>query len=157
MDIQIAQTCAILIDGNNIDKGIHEAYGANFALNYDAFVPRILKNRQLRTLYYFREGKSISPKLTQRLADNYFGITIPCHKSADVQLVISAIELIDKVDTIILLSGDVDFLPLIQHLQSRGIRTEVAAMPHTVHHMVKETAHNFMPIMRFDTYEITKK
>ena len=123
----IDQRTAVLIDGNNCEIGIHEMFSKNHVINFDEFVPNILKGRKLSHLSYFREGKSISPRLAERLQKNFFGTVTPCWKSADIALTIEAVQLVDKVDTIIICSGDSDYIPLIEHLKSRGIRVEIAA------------------------------
>jgi hypothetical protein len=120
---------AILVDGNNIGMGLHEKMNDRGAmLNFKTVVPRILKGRTLKKMFYFREGDSISPKLGKMLHDEFLGSVITCGKSADVQVAVTAIEISEKVDTIIILSGDGDYLPLVRHLKSRGVSVEVASV-----------------------------
>lgn len=45
----------------------------------------------------------------------------------DVGIAMDTIRLADKLDTIILVSGDGDYQPLLSYLKSRGCRTEVIA------------------------------
>jgi uncharacterized protein (TIGR00288 family) len=125
--IIIDQRVGVMIDGNNLELGIHDMYSKNHVINFDEFVPNVLKNRKLSYLHYFREGKSISKKLAERLQNSFFGNVTPCYKSADIAITIQAVQLVDKVDTIILCSGDSDYIPLIEHLKSRGIRVEIAS------------------------------
>lgn len=125
--VNIDQRVGILLDGNNLELGIHDMYSKNHVINFDEFVPNVLKNRKLSYLHYFREGKSISKKLAERLQNSFFGNVTPCYKSADIAITIEAVQLADKVDTIILGSGDSDYIPLIEHLKSRGIRVEIAS------------------------------
>ena len=97
--VHISQSVAILIDGNNIERSIHsETSKPNTMLNFDTLVPRLLGNRGLNRLVYFREGKQISTKLQERLHANYHGSVRPCHKSADIPLSIKATQLANKVD-----------------------------------------------------------
>jgi len=117
IEIIIDQKVAILIDGNNIERSIHSiTKDSGSMLNFDTLIPKILMQRGLSRLIYFREGKSISSKLRDRLHDNYHGSVVPCHKSADIPLSIKATQLASKVDTIIILSGDSDYVELIRHL-----------------------------------------
>ena len=107
--IEISQSVAILMDGNNIEKSLHSLIGdKNAMLNFDTLIPKILDNRSLNRLIYFREGANISTKLAERLHGNYHGSVVPCHKSADIPLTIKAMQIAQKVDTIIILSGDSD-------------------------------------------------
>ena len=86
-------------------------------LNFDILIPKLLLNRGLSRLVYFREGKHISNKLQERLHNFYHGSVRPCHKSADIPLSINAIQVADKVDTIIIRSGDADYIELVRHLK----------------------------------------
>ena len=105
--VDIKQRVAVLVDGNNIGIAIHDTTKMSGAmLNFKTFIPKILKGRGLNRLYYFREGRSISPKLSKLLHEEFFGVVLACGKSADVQLTITATEIADKVDTVVLLSGD---------------------------------------------------
>lgn len=155
--IMINQNIAILIDGNNIEKSIHNRVNSNNAmLNFDTFIPKILANRSLRRLIYFREGKSISEKLSKRLQENFFGDTRPCHKSADIPLAIEAIRLAPKIDTIIILSGDSDYIDLIKELKSSGVRVEIAGIKESTHYMVVREANYYHEITNSDIYFFNK-
>ena len=99
--IKIDQSVAILVDGNNIERSIHTEVGHDGTMvNFDTLIPKLLGNRGLNRLIYFREGKNISSKLAERLHDNYHGSVRPCHKSADIPLSIKATQLSNKVDSI---------------------------------------------------------
>ena len=131
-DVSIIQSVAILIDGNNIERSIHEeTKDPHTMLNFDALIPALLDNRGLNRLIYFREGKNISAKLKERLHQNYHGSVRPCHKSADIPLTITASQLSSKVDTIIIMSGDSDYVELVRHLKREGVRVEIASIPRT--------------------------
>ena len=73
-------------------------------------------------------AESISEKFAERLHENYYGSVVPCHKSADIPLSIKATQLASKVDTIIIMSGDSDFVELVAHLKAEGVRVEIAAV-----------------------------
>ena len=128
-DILINQSLAILCDGNNIERSIHEkSKNPKPMINFDQLIPKLLDGRGLNRLIYFREGKSISGKFAERLHQNYYGSVVPCHKSADIPLSIKATQLASKVDTIIIMSGDSDFVELVAHLKAEGVRVEIAAV-----------------------------
>ena len=127
--ILINQSVAILCDGNNIEISIHETSKNKHAMiNFDTLIPKLLNGRGLNRMIYFREGKSISSKFADRLHENFYGSVIPCHKSADIPLTIKATQLASKVDTIIIMSGDSDYVELVTHLRSEGVRVEIAAV-----------------------------
>jgi len=131
-EVTISQSVAILVDGNNIERSIHdETNDSHTMLNFDTLIPKLLDNRGLNRLIYFREGKNISSKLEERLHQLYHGSVRPCHKSADIPLTITASQLSSKVDTIIIMSGDSDYVELVRHLKSEGVRVEIASIPRT--------------------------
>ena len=130
--ILINQSVAILCDGNNIEKSIHNiSKNKNAMINFDTLIPKLLNGRGLNRMIYFREGKSISSKFADRLHENFYGSVIPCHKSADIPLTIKATQLASKVDTIIIMSGDSDYVELVMHLRGEGVRVEIAAVRDT--------------------------
>ena len=152
--IQINQSVAILCDGNNIERSIHEASGSTQTMvNFDELVPKLLNGRGLNRLIYFREGKSISSKFADRLHENFYGSVIPCHKSADIPLTIKATQLSSKVDTIIIMSGDSDFVELARHLKSEGVRIEIAAIKKTTAQILIDEASYFHEITDCDWFE----
>jgi uncharacterized LabA/DUF88 family protein len=157
-EVLINQSVAILIDGNNIERSIHEdTKDPNTMINFDTLIPRLLDNRGLNRLVYFREGKQISEKLTERLHTRYHGSVRPCHKSADIPLTIKATQLSSKVDTIIIMSGDSDFIELVSHLKGEGVRVEIAAVKRTTHRMLIEEADHFHEIIRDDWFTLSPK
>ena len=130
--ILINQSVAILCDGNNIEKSIHNiSRNKNAMINFDTLIPNLLNGRGLNRMIYFREGKSISSKFADRLHEHFYGSVIPCHKSADIPLTIKATQLASKVDTIIIMSGDSDYVELVTHLKGEGVRVEIAAVKET--------------------------
>ncbi|MCB9229172.1 MAG: NYN domain-containing protein [Deltaproteobacteria bacterium] len=154
--INISQSVAILIDGNNIERSIHSITGEEGSmLNFDTVVPRLLEGRGLNRLVYFREGQRISSKLAERLHDHYYGQVVPCHKSADIPLSIMATQLSSKVDTIVIMSGDSDYVELVRHLKSKGVRVEIAAVMESTANILIEEANYFHPITPEDWFTLS--
>ena len=152
--IQITQSVAILCDGNNIERSIHEqSQSTHTMVNFDDLIPKLLNGRGLNRLIYFREGKAISTKFAERLHENFYGAVIPCHKSADIPLSIKATQLSSKVDTIIIMSGDSDFVELVRHLKAEGVRVEIAAVKSTTAKILLEEASYFHEITKDDWFE----
>ena len=152
--IQIDQCVAILIDGNNIERSLQSILNKNVLANFDTLVPRLLGDRALNRLVYFREGKDISIKLAERLLENFHGSVIPCHKSADIPLTIFATQVAQKVDTIIILSGDSDYVELVRYLKSRGVRVEIAAVEKNTASVLIDESDHFTPITVDDAFEL---
>ena len=154
--ILINQSVAILCDGNNIERSIHDLANKNNAMiNFDTLIPKLLNERGLNRLIYFREGRAISDKLAERLHNYYYGSVVACHKSADIPLSIKATQLASKVDTIIIMSGDSDYVDLVRHLKSEGVRVEIAAVKETTSRILIEEADHFHPITKDDWFVYT--
>ena len=157
-DVIISQTVAILIDGNNIERSIHDqTKDANTMLNFDKLIPKLLGNRGLNRLIYFREGKQISQKLRDRLHEFFHGSVRPCHKSADIPLSINAMQLASKVDTIVIMSGDSDYIELVRHLKSEGVRVEIASVDATTSSIIKEECDHHYRINEEDWFTYAPK
>tara|TARA_B100001250_G_C19733682_1_gene759766 strand:- start:800 stop:1285 length:486 start_codon:yes stop_codon:yes gene_type:complete len=158
--ILINQSVAILCDGNNIEKSIHTiSRNKNAMINFDTLIPKLLNGRGLNRMIYFREGKSISSKFADRLHENFYGSVIPCHKSADIPLTIKATQLASKVDTIIIMSGDSDYVELVTHLKGEGVRVEIAAVRDTTAQILIERSDYMHEITSNDwfVYKAQKK
>ena len=151
--ILINQSVAILCDGNNIEKSIHNiSKNKNAMINFDTLIPKLLNGRGLNRMIYFREGKSISSKFADRLHENFYGSVIPCHKSADIPLTIKATQLASKVDTIIIMSGDSDYVELVTHLKGEGVRVEIAAVKETTAQILIDKSDYMHEITRNDWF-----
>lgn len=157
-EVLLSQSVAILVDGNNIERSLHSRTKSDATMiNFDNLIPRLLDGRWLNRLIYFKEGKNISEKLTERLHSHYHGSTIPCHKSADIPLTIKATQLAAKVDTIIILSGDSDYVELVRHLKGDGVRVEIAAVEETSAQILLDEADYFHPIGKDDYFTLNTK
>jgi len=156
--VNIIQSVAILIDGNNIERSLHSMTNDdNVMINFDNLIPKLLKGRGLSRLIYFREGNQISSKLADRLLNNYMGSVVPCHKSADIPLSISATQIARKVDTIIILSGDSDYVELVRHLKGEGVRIEIAAVKATTAQILIDESDHFIEINEEDSFSLSPK
>ena len=152
-DILINQSVAILCDGNNIERSIHDmSKSSNAMINFDGLIPKLLNGRGLNRMIYFREGKSISGKFAERLHQNFYGSVVPCHKSADIPLSIKATQLASKVDTIIIMSGDSDFVELVSHLKAEGVRVEIASVKQTTAKILLEESDHYHEITSDDWF-----
>jgi uncharacterized LabA/DUF88 family protein len=64
----------------------------------------------------------------------------------DVSIAIDAIRIAHKVDSVVLVSGDGDFVPLAQHLKQMGVQVEVACFDKSVSARLKEEADIFLDL-----------
>ena len=66
----------------------------------------------------------------------------------DVGIAIDAVRLTSLVDVIVLVSGDGDFIPLIEYLKNQGRQTEVIAFDKTSSQKLKEVADDFIDLSK---------
>jgi uncharacterized LabA/DUF88 family protein len=64
----------------------------------------------------------------------------------DVGIVIDAIRTAQGVDVVILVSGDGDFIPLVEYLKNQGKRVEVMAFGKTTSSHLREVADEFIDL-----------
>lgn len=64
----------------------------------------------------------------------------------DVGIAMDIIELAPKLDTIVLVSGDGDFIPLVHHARSVGCRVEVIAFGRSASNKLQEVADDFVDL-----------
>jgi uncharacterized LabA/DUF88 family protein len=64
----------------------------------------------------------------------------------DVGMVVDAIRTSQGVDVVVLVSGDGDFIPLVEYLKNQGKRVEVAAFGKTTSLHLKEVADEFIDL-----------
>ena len=133
---------ALFIDGGNL-------YSTARALGFDLDYKRLLKEFQnlgtmVRAFYYSaivedQEFSSIRPLIDWLDYNGYTVITKPAKAYDDgegrrrfkrnmhIEITVDAMELAEKVDKIVLFSGDGDFRPLVEAIQRRGVHVTVVS------------------------------
>ena len=131
---------ALFIDGANL-------YATAKALGFDIDYKRLLtmfrsKGQLVRALYYTalaedQEYSSIRPLIDWLDYNGYTMVTKPTKEftdatgrrkvkgNMDIELAVDAMQLADKLDHIVLFSGDGDFRSLVQAIQEKGRRVSV--------------------------------
>ena len=69
----------------------------------------------------------------------------------DVGMVVDAIRLAPKLDVVVLVSGDGDFIPLIEYLKNVGVQTEVIAFRETTSTKLIEASDDFTDLSQDQT------
>lgn len=72
----------------------------------------------------------------------------------DVGITVDAIKISASLDVILLLSGDGDFVPLVEYLKNHGKQVEVAAFSKSTSSKLKEAADDFFDISKSKKYLI---
>jgi uncharacterized LabA/DUF88 family protein len=74
----------------------------------------------------------------------------------DVGIAMDAIQLANKVDVVVLVSGDGDYVPLVEHLQHLGCKVEMVAFGTSSSSKLKEAVDGFTDLDLDKKYLITK-
>ena len=64
----------------------------------------------------------------------------------DVGIAIDIVMLADKLDVVVIVSGDGDYLPLFDYLKMRGVQVEVAAFGRSTSSRLRESADSFLDL-----------
>lgn len=147
---------AILIDVQNVYYTCRERYGRHF--DYNQFWSQATQNRhvikanayaiaskdqQQRQFHHILRGIGFEVMLKpfiQRSDGSAKG-------DWDVGIALDAYELAQQVDTVVLVSGDGDFEPLVERIQQRfQVKVEVYGVPRLTAQNLIDVASQFVPI-----------
>jgi len=162
----IGQRVAVLIDVQNLYHSAKNLYQAR--VNFREILKLAVSQRNLIRAFAYvvrtktGEEKPFFEALTKLgfetrvrdLQEFYGGL-----KKADwdVGIVIDAIRIAPGVDTLVLVSGDGDFVALVEYLKNQGKRTEVIAFGKTTALRLKEAADEFIDLEKSPEKYLLKK
>ena len=151
-----SQRVAVLIDTQNLYYSARNLFRAK--VNFKNIVEDAVAGRQLtRAIAYvvktktgeerpfFEALEKIGIETKEKELQIFFGGA----KKADwdVGLAIDAVVLGEKVDSIVLVTGDGDFKPLVQYLKlTKGVHVEVMAFSETTSAKILEVANEFLDL-----------
>ena len=160
------QRVALLIDVQNLYHSAKNLYSAR--VNFNEILKTAVSKRSLIRAFAYvvstktGEEKPFFEALTKlgietkvrELQEFYGGL-----KKADwdVGIAVDAIRISPNVDTIVLASGDGDFLQLIEYLKHRGKRVEIIAFGRAASSMIKKGADEFIDIDKNPRKYLLKK
>jgi len=144
---------ALFIDGANL-------YASAKSLGFDIDYKRLLKEfqakgRLIRAFYYTalvedQEYSSIRPLVDWLDYNGYSVVTKPTKEfvdstgrrkvkgNMDIELAVTAMEMADHIDSMVLFSGDGDFRSLVEAVQRKGVRVSVVSTVATQPSMVAD-------------------
>ncbi len=64
----------------------------------------------------------------------------------DVGLAVDAIKMSPRLDSVVIVSGDGDFIPLVEYLQTIGVQVEVVSFGKSTSGKLRETADDFVDL-----------
>lgn len=147
------QRVAILIDTQNLYHSAKNLYKSK--VNFAAVVKAALGERKLiRALSYvvntesgeenafFEALEKVGIEIKTKDLQIFYGGA----KKADwdVGLAVDAIKLSQKVDSIVLATGDGDFIPLVEYLKNQGCQVEVITFGRSASSKLREVVNDFI-------------
>lgn len=149
------QRVGIFIDTQNLYHSARSNYNSN--VNYKMLVEAAVGDRRLirAFAYVIKSETNDESKFFEAL--NGLGIETRVkdlqvfysgEKKADwdVGIAIDIVRLSEKIDTVVLVSGDGDFLEVLRYVKSRGIRAEVMAFKKTTSAKLLEEVDGFIDL-----------
>lgn len=149
------QRVAVFIDVQNMYHSAKNLYGAR--VNFKEVVKDAVAERKLiRSFAYVVKTKSGEEKpffealanagIEMRIKDlqEFYGGA----KKADwdVGMTMDAVRTADIVDTVVIVSGDGDFVPLVDYLKGRGRRVEAMAFARSASQRLKDAVDDFIDL-----------
>ena len=148
-----SQRVAVLIDTQNLYHSAKNLYSAR--VNFNNLLIDAVGGRQLvRAIAYLittesqDEAQFFDALLKMGIETRHKDLQI-FHSGSkkgdwDVGIAIDAIRIAKKVDSIVLVTGDGDFVPLVEHLKGEGVQVEVVSFGRSTSSKLKEAAEAFM-------------
>jgi uncharacterized LabA/DUF88 family protein len=156
------QRVAVLVDSQNMYYSARNLF--NTKVNFKALLKHVVHDRLLvRAIAYVINAEAAGEKINFFEALNEAGFEVKEKELTiflggakkgdwDLGIAMDAIRLGNKVDSIVLITGDGDFCPVVNYLQqSLGCLVEVVAFRHTSNHQLIEMADDFTDIEEHKT------
>ncbi|MBU4421666.1 NYN domain-containing protein [Patescibacteria group bacterium] len=151
-----SQRVAVLIDTQNLYYSARNLY--NKKVNFKSILEDAVAGRQLtRAIAYVVKTKTgeerpffdalekVGIETKEKELQIFFGGATKA--DWDVGLAIDAIVLGEKVDSIVIVSGDGDFIPLVQYLRfSKGVHVEIMAFKETTSTKLLEVIDDYIDL-----------
>lgn len=146
---------ALFVDAQNLYYSARMGYAAK--VNYEKLMKLITANRKLAKAYAYivqapdgdvkpfassleRFGYVVKIKDVRTRSDG------SSKANWDMGMALDILGILDSVDTIVLASGDGDFVPLVEFVKSKNKRVEIFAFSDNTAYDLKEKADKFQPL-----------
>jgi uncharacterized LabA/DUF88 family protein len=149
------QRVGVFIDTQNLYHSARSLFNSN--VNYKTLIENAVGTRRLMRAfaYVIKSESSDESKFFEALTDlgietrvKDLQIFFSGEKKADwdVGIAMDIVRLSEKIDTVVLVSGDGDFLEVLRYVKSRGIRAELMAFKKTTSAKLLEEADDFIDL-----------
>jgi len=148
-----SQRVAVLVDGQNLYLSSKQFGGKP---DYSKIMKKLEGRNIVRAIIYNIQpegvdqskfiyamnalGYEVKSKRPRRLADGTL------KSDWDMQIAIDALTLADKVDAMVILTGDSDFVPLVHALRSKGVKVEIMSFRESTGNELIEAADVYIEI-----------
>jgi len=149
----------VFVDVANIELA---AERARVRLDWGDVLSKLTRGRQLiRAVAYapVHDDPQVSPE-SQRFVEPFLDkgykiVTKPLRRFADgtikanvdIEMALDIVTLADRLDIVVLVSGDGDFAHLVEALQARGVRVEVVGFEQSTASVLRNAADRYIDIM----------
>jgi uncharacterized LabA/DUF88 family protein len=156
---------ALFIDGSNLYAA---ARALGFDIDYKLLRSEFVRRGKLVRAFYYtalledQEYSPIRPLVDWLDYNGFTMVTKPAKEftdsmgrrkvkgNMDIELAVDAMELADRMDHMVLFSGDGDFRPLVESIQRRGVRVSVVStirsQPPMIADELRRQADNFIEL-----------
>ena len=149
------QRVAVFIDTQNMYHSAKHLYGAR--LHFGKLVEQIVAGRTLvRAFAYVARSKTGEEKafldaltaagIELRIKDVIEFSSGERKTDWDVGMAIDAVKFAERVDSVVLVTGDGDFVPLVEYLKGKGITVEAAAFGESTSRSLRESVDEYFDI-----------
>ena len=149
------QRVAVFIDTQNMYHSAKHLYSAR--VNFGALVDTAVDNRPIvRAIAYVAKSKSgeeqaffdalLQSGIELKIKDVQEFSSGEKKADWDVGMTVDAIALAERVDVVILVTGDGDFCPLVEYLKTHGVLCEVVAFGESTNARLREVADSFLDL-----------
>jgi uncharacterized LabA/DUF88 family protein len=164
---QKTERVMVFIDLRNVMNSQEEMTGLHAELDFKSMVYALTGRRNLVGTYMFdgKGGESMTRfhdalrvcgfRVIEREAFSLEGLI---QKEVDVSMACEILShaIKDHYDTAIIVSGDRDFRPVVEHIQFEGKRAEIAGFSHGMSSALRRSGDSFhcldnIPMVRFET------
>lgn len=147
-----AQRVGIFIDVQNMFYAAKHLYGSK--LNFTRLLDTIGRGRQLTRAisYLIRTPEIDQSNFITMLRSNGYEVRVKDLKQRpdgsakgdwDMGLALDALAMADRLDVVAIVSGDGDFVDLVNFLKARGVRVEVYSFPYSTAEELRHAATEF--------------
>tara|TARA_B110000014_G_C20086872_1_gene568576 strand:+ start:439 stop:1194 length:756 start_codon:yes stop_codon:yes gene_type:complete len=146
----------VFVDSANVELALDRSKGR---LDWGRVLKTLTKGRRLvRAIAYSPVHEDVNVSMeSQRFVEPFLGngykvITKPLKRfsdgtvkaNVDIELAIDLLTMSDRLDIACIVSGDGDFQPLVEAVQSRGVRVEVASVGNAIASHLRKAADDYI-------------